>query len=106
MNFTKDQGVGVAERLMYGAFLWVAMQLVAKGFIDAEMASYLAAGAVGAVGSVRAWWVNRPKALVEAASNVIGENGMRTVVITAPEIANNMPQNNIIPNDEMKAVQK
>ncbi len=46
---TKDQGYGIIERLLYGAILWVAMKFVAKGYIDSEMAAYIAAGGVAAV---------------------------------------------------------
>lgn len=70
----KDQGKGIVERLLYGAILFVAMKFVAWGYIDAEMAAYIAAGGVAAAGAGWAWWNNRPSSLLTRAGDALPKN--------------------------------
>lgn len=65
-----EQQKGIAERLVYAAAMALLTKLVAKGYIDQDMAAYVAGGAVAAVGGLWAWWINRPKALADAAKKV------------------------------------
>lgn len=97
----KEQKAGIVERLVYAAAMAVLTKLVAKGYIDQDMAAYVAAGAVTAVGGAWAWWINRPKALVQSAAAVPG-----TIVITNEQIAHSTPELNIVSNVKMKAVSK
>ena len=76
----RDQTTGIAERVLYGALLWLTMKGVAIGWFDAEMAAYLAAGGVTLAGAAWAWWINRPAALMNAASNQLPKNS--ALVIT------------------------
>lgn len=69
-----DQGKGIAEGALYGAILLVAMKFVARGYIDADMAAYIAAGGVAAARSVRAWWNGRPSELLSRAGEQIPKN--------------------------------
>lgn len=95
---------GIAERLIYSAVLAVAMKLVAAGYITSDMATYLAAGAVALAGSVWAWWINRPKALLVAAA---ANAPAGTTIVTSEEIANSTPlSTNIVSNTEQKVVTK
>ncbi len=80
---TKDQGYGIIERLLYGAILWVAMKFVAKGYIDTEMAAYIAAGGVAAAGSIYAWVHNAPGSLLTRASAPLPVDA-KLVITTAP----------------------
>ncbi len=65
-----EQQKGILERLVYAAAMALLTKLVQKGYIDGDMAAYIAGGAVAAVGGVWAWWVNRPQSLNEAAKKV------------------------------------
>lgn len=76
----KDQKYGVVERIIYAAILALATKFVGWGYIDADMATYIAAGGVAAVGSAYAWWINRPVSLLNSAAASIPDSS--TLVIT------------------------
>lgn len=100
MNPSKDQATGVAERIIYGLAMGVLMKLVAAGYLDADMAPYVAGGIVTLVGGVWAWWINRPKALLQSAASVPG-----TTVVTTPDLAKATPNEaNIVSNTNNKVV--
>lgn len=97
----KDQSTGILERLAYAMIMAVLMKLVAKGYIDEDMATYVASGIIAAGGAVWAWWINRPKALIQSAAAQPG-----TTVLTTPDIAHATPEVNILPSDKMKVTTK
>lgn len=66
----KDQTTGVAERVLYAIILAGAMKLVERSWITPDMAIYLAAGGVTALGGAWAWWINRPSALLSSAGEI------------------------------------
>lgn len=109
MQTSKDQATGVIERLAYGAILALMMKLVQKGYIDADMAAYIAGGVVAAAGSIYAWWINRPKAILKAAAavpNPASPTGL-TQVITSPQLAQATPdQPNIVSSTQVQVVSK
>lgn len=78
----KDQRTGILERVLYSLILAAAMELVKRGYMSPDMATYVAAGGVGAIGSAYAWWINRPTALLNAASAQLPKNA--SLVITTP----------------------
>ena len=96
-----DQTKGIAERLVYAAVMAVLAKLVGKGYIDQDMAAYIAAGAVTVIGSAWAWWINRPKALAQAAA---AQKGF--TVVTGADIAHDTPETNIVSSATMKVVPK
>ena len=99
---TKDQASGIFERVMYGVALAAAMKFVQWGWLDAESAPYVAGGIVTLIGGAWAFWINRPKAIAQAAANI-----PNTIVITTPEIAAATPnQSNIVSSTDMKAINK
>lgn len=98
---TNDQGTGVIERVIYGVILGVLMKMVAAGWLTADMAPYLAAAAVSAMGGAYALWINRPKAIVQSAAALPA-----TTVVTTPDLAAATPENNIVSNVEQKVVSK
>jgi hypothetical protein len=79
------QSFGIFERLLYGAFLFLAMQGVARKWWDADTAAYIATGALALVGGVWGWWVNRPSALLTDAASQLPGNAQ--LVITTRPIA-------------------
>lgn len=80
----KDQTTGVAERVLYAIILAGAMKLVERGWITADMAIYLAAGGVTAIGGAYAWWINRPSALLSSAGAQLPKNSA-LVITTTPQ---------------------
>lgn len=81
---SKNQGSGVAERMLYGAITFLAARAASRGWIDPSMVEYVAAGAVMLVGSAWAWWINRPSALLSAAGNQLPKNA-ELVITTTPQ---------------------
>jgi hypothetical protein len=99
---SKDQTTGIVERVIYGVAMAVLMKLVAKGWLDADMAPYIAGGAVTAVGGAYAWWINRPKAIVQSAAALPG-----TIVVTTHDLAAATPdQSNIVSNKTNEVTSK
>ena len=86
-----DQTTGIVERVLYGVALALAMKFVAWGWLDPDMAPYVAGGLVTAIGGAWAWWVNRPKAMLQSAAAVPG-----TTVVTTPALAAATPESNIV----------
>lgn len=99
MNY--DQKTGITERVLYGLAMALLTKLVAKGYIDEDLAAYVAGGFVAAVGTMWAWWINRPQAQLRSAATVPG-----TLIISQPSLANSTPESNIVSSDTTKVVQK
>lgn len=74
--------VGIFERIVYGAIIAATAKLVEKGYMTSDMAAYVAGGGMAALGSVWAWWQNRPGRLLDRAAAQIPVNGK--LVITVP----------------------
>lgn len=72
---------GMGERVVYGVVIFATTHLVEKGYITAEMAAYVAGGAVTFVGGAYAWWNNRPGRLMDRAASQIPE-ASKLVIIT------------------------
>lgn len=79
----RDQSIGISERLLYSGLLFLAMKFVALGYIEADMAPYVAAGGVALASGAYAWWINRPSSLLTAAGNALPENA-KLVITTTP----------------------
>jgi hypothetical protein len=100
MTPSKDVTAGVAERILYGLALGVLMKLVAAGYLDADMAPYVAGGFVTLAGGAWAWWINRPKALLQSAAAVPG-----TTVVTTNDLAVATPnEGNIVSSETNKVI--
>ncbi len=98
----KDQITGIIERVIYALAMAVLTKLVAKGYIDQDMAAYMAGGAVTLFGGAWAWWINRPKALLQSAAAVPG-----TTVVTTPALAAATPnESNILSNQTVEVKNK
>jgi hypothetical protein len=91
---------GVGERIAYGIGIAGAMKLVAWGWITADDAAWLAGGFVGLVGGAWAWWINRPKAIIQSAAST------GATVITNAEIAATTPETNIVSADAVRVTPK
>lgn len=95
MNWT--QLSGVVDRVTLIALTWLA----SKGYISSADVANLVTLVVAIIGAVYAFWVNRPKNLVNRASEVPG-----TTVVTTPAIAQSLPQANVVSSDDKKVVVK
>lgn len=98
---TTDIYKGVAERLLYGGVIFLTARLVANGYLEPEMASYLAGGAVTLFGGLWAWWVNRPIAIAQSAAAL-----PNTQVITTSDIANSTKETNIVSTETVRVTPK
>jgi hypothetical protein len=95
---TQEQIKGMLDRAGAVIATLALGYLVRKGWIgDSEVAA-LTPILVLVPTLFWGWWVNRNKALVQSASTIPG-----TVVITNPEIANNVPQSNVISSSSAQA---
>ncbi len=102
MNVTFDQIRGPVERLIYIGLGW----LVARGFItSAEVANY-GTLILAVLAAFYGWWQNRPKAILQSAAAIVGDDGKKTVVLAPPELAHSTPETNIISSDDNKVVPK
>lgn len=104
---THPRLTGSAERIAYGLIMVILTRLVARGYLDASMAEYIAVGLVSGGGAVYAWWINRPQKLLEAAANVPNPNtpSGKTVVLASPEMAAATPSApTVISSTDVKVV--
>lgn len=108
MLASRDQTTGIIERVIYGMVMFGLSKLVARGYIDGEMAAYIAGGVVTFAGGAYAWWINRPNALVAAVSNIPNPDAAdgRTVVVTADAIAKSTPATNVVSSQAVEVVGK
>jgi hypothetical protein len=84
---TWDQIKGVAERLILLGLAWLA----AGGYIGQGDVLTYGPAILMLVGSLYAWFVNRPKAIVQSAAALPG-----TTVVTTPDLAKSTPEANIV----------
>ena len=84
---TTDQVKGIVERLVAVLLTW----LVAKGHIGKDEALEYGPVAIAIVSALYAWWINRPKAIVQSAASLPG-----TTVVTTPEMARSTPEPNVV----------
>jgi hypothetical protein len=92
---TTDQVKGITERLVAILLVW----LVAKGHIGKDEALEYGPIAIGLVSAFYAWWINRPKAIVQSAAAIPG-----TTVITTPKLASDTPEQNILSTESNTVV--
>lgn len=78
-----DQSIGISERVLYGVLSAAALKGVSYGWWDADMAAYIAGGAVTALGGTWAWWQNRPQRLLDRAAAQIPDKAKLVVTIDA-----------------------
>lgn len=100
---TADQTKGILERVAYAVVMILTGKLVASGYISADDAAWIAGGAVALVGGTYGWIVNRPKALMQTASQQIGADGTKPVIVASPELASSTPESNIVSNTSTAA---
>lgn len=89
----RDMISGAVDRALGMLITWALTYVAAKGYIAQSSIAELTPALVVLIWAAYGAWVNRPKALVQAAANVPG-----TVVLTTRELSEATPnQENIIP---------
>jgi hypothetical protein len=108
MALTTDQASGIADRTISGTLIWLASfvlgKFAAKGYLDASDVPQLSITLIILGSAAWGWWVNRPKAILQAAGNVVGDDGKKTIVIASPELADAIPVENVKSNITTKVV--
>lgn len=66
----KDQASGAGDRALTVAVTWLITYMTTKGFITPSQAADFLPLVLGIVVAVYGWWVNRPKAVLQAAANI------------------------------------
>lgn len=84
---TTDQISGTADRAGLVIVTWLLTVASQRGWISQGDAITLAPAILVVIGIAWGWWVNRPKAILEAATNT------GATVITTPEMAKATPGN-------------
>lgn len=84
---TGDQVKGLTERFVAIGLAWA----LAKGWIDVKLATDLGPLLVMVLSLGWAWWVNRPKAIVQSAAAL-----PQTTVVTSYDLAHSTPETNIV----------
>lgn len=82
-----DQISGILDRVIAVGLTWA----VAKGYITQSQAAEWLPLILGVLAAAWGWYVNRDKALVQAAAKIED-----TTVITKPELAADTPERNIV----------
>lgn len=76
----KAMQMGLIERWIYTVVLGAAMQGVAKGWWDADTATYIAVSVMGLGSTARGYWVNRPQRLLDDAAATLPKNSKLDMV--------------------------
>ena len=77
------QSMGAAERVAYGALVFLLGRLAARGYISPEMVDYIALGVISGGGAVWAWWINRPTVLLSDAAASLPKNSELVITPTS-----------------------
>lgn len=97
-EFNQEQVKGISERVAALIIMW----LLARGYITEGDAATITMIIVGMASVGYGWWINKKKSLVKAVANTVPN----TTIVTTPAIALNTPEQNIVPNTDMKVVEK
>ena len=104
MQMQWTQISGILDRVLIAALTFLA----AKGYISSNEVGNIAALVLTIAGAIWGFYVNTPKAILQAAAEIpAGPSGQKTVVVTSPELAKATPdQNNIVSSSDMKVTPK
>lgn len=98
--FNQEQVKGMFERFATIIATWLLLKLVRSGYISTEDSTILAPGLVilivAAPSLFYGWWINRSKALQQAAASVFLPDGSKPIIVTSPEIAAATSESNIV----------
>lgn len=93
-----DQVSGALDRALAVLATMLLGWLVKRGYLGEGDAAALIPALVLLPSVLWGLWVNRRTALLQSASNVVGDDGKKTVILTSPELAAATPSTNIISN--------
>lgn len=105
MTPTSDQMTGMAERTVSGALIGILgfalHKLVVLGLLADSDVTTLSPLLIILLSAGYAYWVNRPKAIVQSAAALPG-----TVVVTTPDLSGSTPEKNIVSNTMNRVIDK
>lgn len=94
-----DKVSGAVDRVLLVLCTW----LVSRGYITSQTAADIATLALGFIGVAVSWWVNRPKALLQAASNTLPTNARLVLQTSVPSekaevqaLADSVPSDKVV----------
>jgi hypothetical protein len=103
-----EQLKGMGERLATIIATWFLLKMVQRGFISSEDSGILLPGLVVVIVAMPSlaygWWVNRSKALQQAASNTFNPDGTKPIIVTSAAIAASTSEANIVSSATNKVV--
>lgn len=106
--FNNEQVKGMVERFATILATWFLLKMVQRGFISSEDSGILLPGLVviivAAPSLAYGWWVNRSKALQQAASNTFNPDGTKPIIVTSPAIAASTSESNIVSSTTNKVI--
>ena len=100
----QDQVKGMLDRAVAIMATWLLNYAVNKGWIGTSDAATFLPALILLPSLAWGWWNNRPKALLTRAADVVGADGKKTIVVASPELANTLPQANIVSAADKKVV--
>lgn len=102
-----DQLKGMLDRTIAVLATTFLGWMVKKGWIGESDSAALLPAMVVLPAIIYGAWVNRDKALLQSAANVVGPDGKPTIIVTSPALAAATPdQNNIVSNTDAKVINK
>lgn len=102
----QDQLKGMLDRAIAVLATMFLGWMVKRGWLGESDAAALSPALILLPALAWGWWNNRNKALLQSASNVVGEDGRKTVIVASPELALSTPQNNIVSNAKVEVKTK
>lgn len=111
MALTTDQASGIADRTISGTMIWLISfflgKLAVAGYLAASDVPQLSVAVIILGSAAWGYWVNRPKAIVQAAANIVNPDGTKTIIVTSAELAAATPdQANIVSNIANSVIDK
>jgi hypothetical protein len=103
-----DQTKGMMDRAAAVIATWFLGWMVTKGWLGASDSAVLLPAVILLPSIAYGAWVNRDKALIQSAGNVVDPKTCKpTIIVTSPEMAAATPdQNNIVSNTDVKVTKK
>lgn len=102
MIVTQEQLKGMLDRFAAVMATMLLAYFVKRGWIGESESATLLPAVVLLPSLAWGWWVNRNKALQQAAANTISPDGSKPIIVTSPEMAAATPESNIVSSESFK----
>jgi len=95
---TSEQVKGMLDRAIAVAATMFLSHCVKKGWIGESDSATLLPALVLLPSLIWGWYVNRNKALIQAAANTVDDEGRKPIIVSSPEMAKSNPETKIVSN--------